>query len=186
MHARDFEIILLLPTKNRLKRSSFNHLSKSLHRDHEDLLPSSPAEMEMLPDFEEPPDQLEGVTIITDVPGIDKKDCQAPPLLKALTLEMIEAQYNPSEWTHVFTDGSSDGAVKNGGAGIFIRHTDGRLTPRAFPTGRISSNYRAESAALLHAAQALAKSDDPHQRLPSSRTANHCCREYNPPEINSN
>ena len=39
MHAQLKEL-----TKNRLKRASFNHLSKQLHRCHEDL-PSSPAEM---------------------------------------------------------------------------------------------------------------------------------------------
>ena len=73
--------------------------------------------------------------------------------MKVLTLEMIEDRYNPMEWTHAFTDGSSEGAVKNGGGGVFIRHTDGRLTPRPFPTGKISSNGRAEAAALLHAAK---------------------------------
>nr|KAG5697608.1 hypothetical protein BaRGS_001033 [Batillaria attramentaria] len=153
------------PTKNRLKRTSFNHLSKALHNRSKDLLPASPTSIEMLPDFEEPNDHLEGVSIITSVPGIQTKDSQASPLLKALALEMIDEQYNPSEWTHVFTDGSSEGAVKNGGAGIFIRHTDGRLTPRAFPTGRISSNYRAESTALLHAARALSKSDNPPPKI---------------------
>nr|KAG5714784.1 hypothetical protein BaRGS_000272 [Batillaria attramentaria] len=153
------------PTKNRLKRTSFNHLSKALHNRTKDLLPASPTSIEMLPDFEEPNDHLEGVSIITSVPGIQTKDSQASPLLKALALEMIDEQYNPSEWTHVFTDGSSEGAVKNGGAGIFIRHTDGRLTPRAFPTGRISSNYRAESTALLHAARALSKSDNPPPKI---------------------
>ena len=48
---------------------------------------------------------------------------------------------------------------------MFIRHTDGRLTSRAFPTGRISSNYRAESAALLHASQALSKSNNPPPKI---------------------
>merc|ERR1711893_324627 len=57
------------PTKNRLKRTSFNHLSKSVHNRFEDLLPASPAHMEMLPDFEEPNDHLEGISIISAVPG---------------------------------------------------------------------------------------------------------------------
>lgn len=152
-------------TKNRLKRTSFNHLSKSIHRQHEGLLPSSPAEIEMLPNFEEPTDQLERVLINTEVPGIDKKSDQAPHFLKVLTLEMIEAKYNPSVWTHVFTDGSSEGAVQNGGAGVLFRHTDGTHISRAFPTGRISSNYRAESAALLHAVQTLVESDAPPPRI---------------------
>eukprot|EP00745_Piridium_sociabile_P041212 TRINITY_DN8109_c0_g1_i6.p1 TRINITY_DN8109_c0_g1~~TRINITY_DN8109_c0_g1_i6.p1 ORF type:complete len:101 (-),score=28.78 TRINITY_DN8109_c0_g1_i6:120-422(-) len=83
-------------TKNRLKRTSFKHLSKKVHRRNEDLLPTSPAQMEMLPDFEETDDHLEGVPIITEVPGIER-DCQSPHFLKALALEMIDDQYNPSE-----------------------------------------------------------------------------------------
>ena len=104
----------------------------------------------MLQDFDEE-DLLENVSIVSEVPGVgQKKDCYAPRLMEALTLEMIEDRYNPVEWTQAFTDGCSEGAVKNGGGGVFIRHTGGRLTPRAFPTGKISSNFRAETAALLH------------------------------------
>ena len=150
MHAKLKEL-----TKNRLKRASFNHLSKQLHRCHEDLLPSSPAEMEMLKDFEE--EHLDNVSVVSEVPGIGTKDRQAPHLMNDLTLEMIEDRYNPMEWTHAFTDGCSEGAVKNGGGGVFIRHTDGRLTPRTFPTGKISSNSRAEAASLLHAAKVFTR-----------------------------
>ena len=149
-------------TKNRLKK---HHLTKTIHRQHKDLLLSSPDEMEMLHDYEEPASGLEELLIITEVPGINKKDSQAPPKLKALTLEMIEAQYNPREWTHVFTDGSSEEAVINGGAGIFIKHTDGTLTSRAFPTGRFSSNFRAEAAVLLHAAQILYRLSHPTPKI---------------------
>ena len=109
---------------NRLKRISFNHISKHLHRCHEDL-PTSEAEMEMLVDFEESDHFLETVSIVAEAPGIQKKDCQAPHQLKALALEKIEDKYNPRQWTHVFIDGSSEGEMKNGGGGIFIRHTDG-------------------------------------------------------------
>lgn len=153
------------PTKNRLKRTSFNHLSKSLHRRNEDLLPASPAEMEMLPDFEEPDNHPEDIAIITEVPGIERKDCQAPQVMKVLAQEMIADQYNPSEWTHVFTDGSSERAVKNGGAGVFIRHTNGKVMHRAFPTGKISSNYRAETEALLHAVRIFLGPVSPPQKV---------------------
>ena len=152
-------------TRNRLKRTSFNHMSRNLHRRAEGLLPTSTDDMEMLTDFENPYNHLEDVSIITEVPGIGKKDCQAPHEMKTLALELIDEKYNPREWTHVFTDGSSEGAVKNGGAGIFIRHTDGRLTPKAYPTGKISSNYRAESTALLQALQLFTKSASPPQKI---------------------
>ena len=48
----------------------------------------------MLQDFEEE-DILENVSIVSEVPGIEQKDCQAPHLMNALTLEMIEGRYNP-------------------------------------------------------------------------------------------
>ena len=152
-------------TKNRLKRTSFNHMSKSLHHRNEDLLPASSAEIDMLPDFEEPDNLLEDVTIITKVPGIEGKEHQAPQVLKALTQEMIADEYNTSEWTHVYTDGSAEEAVKNGGAGFFIKHTNGNLTPRAFPTGKISSNYRAETIALLHAVRFFLGTASPPQKV---------------------
>ena len=72
-----------------------------------------------------------------------------------LTLEMIESCYHPREWTHVFTDGSADGAVRNGGGGIYLKNPNGTQTQKAFPTGKISSNYRAESTALLEAIRAV-------------------------------
>ena len=37
-------------TKNRLKRTSFNHLAKSLSRAHTDILPASPEQRELLQD----------------------------------------------------------------------------------------------------------------------------------------
>ena len=47
------------PAQNRLKRTSFNHLSKSLSRQSDNCLPASSTEMEMLPDLLEPDDHLE-------------------------------------------------------------------------------------------------------------------------------
>ena len=44
----------------------------------------------MLPDFEEPDDHLEDVTITTEVPGTEKKDCQAHHMQKIRALEMID------------------------------------------------------------------------------------------------
>ena len=77
-------------------------------------------------------------------PWHKKEDCQAPYLLKALALEMIDDQNNCSKWTHISTDESS-GMLKN----------SGRLTPRTFSTAKISSNFTAESLAELLAAKTL-------------------------------
>nr|KAG5710959.1 hypothetical protein BaRGS_013693 [Batillaria attramentaria] len=143
------------PTANRLKRLSFNHLSKSLSTRHENPLPTDPEEIEPLHAFENPMSQPEGASLVLSVPGVGRKEDHSPHELKSLALEMIEANYHPAEWTHAFSDGSSEGAVKNGGAGVFIKYTDGNSTSKALPTGKISSNFRAEAAALLCATSLL-------------------------------
>ena len=38
-----------------------------------------------------------------------------------LTLEMLEEKYPKADWTHVYTDGSEEDAVRNGGSDVFIR-----------------------------------------------------------------
>ena len=57
----------------------------------------------------------------TEIPGLAAKGTQAPELQKALTLEMIQSRYPKSTWTHSFTDGSAENAVRNGGSGAYIR-----------------------------------------------------------------
>ena len=83
-----------------------------------------------------------GCQIIEELPSIDRKTCHAIHPLKALALEMITDKYNSGEWTPVFKSRSSAEAVKKGRADVFLQHTDGRLTPRAFPSGKIRSEVR--------------------------------------------
>ena len=147
-------------TKNRLKRTSFNHLTTQLQQHYKDLLPTSHEEIEPLQIVEEH-SHCEKITVLTDVPGIQKKDHLTTLQMKTLTQELIDSKYNPAEWTHVYTDGSAEKAVKNGGGGIYIRYTDGRQTKKAFVTGKISSNYRAETTALLEALRTL-KTENQH------------------------
>ena len=64
---------------------------------------------------------------------------------------MLDESYNSAQWTHFFTDGSADGAIRNGGSGIFVRHPDGRTEERAIPVGKLATNYRAEVTAVLEA-----------------------------------
>lgn len=155
-------------TKNRLKRSSFNHQQKNLHSRNRDLLPTISEEIEILSPStvsHDPDDHLENISISTEVPGIAGKNLQTPIQQKSLTLEMIDASYHHTEWTQVFTDGSADGAVKNGGAGVFIKHMDGKHSTRSFPTGKISTNFRAESTALLHAIKIFSQAPDPPSKI---------------------
>ena len=61
---------------------------------------------------------------------------------------MMQDRYPKSTWTHVFTDGSAENAVRNGGSGAYIRHPDGTTSSLSIPAGDLSSNYRAEVHAL--------------------------------------
>ena len=148
-------------TKNRLKRGSFNHLAKQLARTHKDILPSTPEEREPLQDTEEWNIQQDGTLLIGDVPGVTSKGEQPEYILRSLTLEMLHEDYNASQWTRVYTDGSADAAIKNGGSGIFICYPDGRTQSRALPAGRRSTNYRAELTALCEAARLISANEHP-------------------------
>ena len=75
----------------------------------------------------------------TEIPGLAAKGTQAPELQKALTLEMIQSCYPKSTWTHVFTDGSAENAVRNGGSGAYIRRPDGTTSSLSIPAGDLSS-----------------------------------------------
>ena len=149
-------------TKNRLKRSSFNHQAKKLMRTHSDILPSTPEEREMLYDAEEW-STADHVSLVTEVPGVTRKGDQPDCLLKSLTLEMLLAEYNASVWTRIYTDGSADGAVKNGGSGIHICHPNGQTQSKSLPAGQKSTNYRAELTALREAAKLISA----EEHLPS-------------------
>ena len=142
------------PTKNRLKRQSLNHLAKTNQRHPENVLPHSQQQVELLQDYEEwpPPEEL---NIVLEVPGVGKKDIHSEPELRTLTLEMLARDYSQDIWTHAFTDGSAENAVRNGGGGVFIKFPDGSRVTKSISTGQLSTNYRAEACALLHAAQTL-------------------------------
>ena len=66
------------------------------------------------------------------------------------------SEFPQQEWTHVFTDGSATEATKNGGAGAIIFFNDKRETI-SIPTGRFSSNFRAETEAMSEAAKTVAR-----------------------------
>ena len=148
-------------TKNRLKRSSFNHLARRLARAQKDTLPSTPEERELLQDAEEWNVEQDSVLYVTNVPGVTSKEGQLDCTLKSLTLEMLHESYDASQWTHVYTDGSADAAIKNGGSGFFIRYPDGLTQSRAIPAGRWSTNYRAELTALQEAAKFIHAKEHP-------------------------
>jgi ribonuclease HI/uncharacterized protein YaaR (DUF327 family) len=146
-------------TKNRLKRSSFNHRAKQLARSYRDL----PAEREPLQDAEDWSTQASDVTFCADVPGVTRKGEQTDAALRALTLAMLHQRYCKSVWTRIYTDGSSEAAVRNGGSGVYCCYPDGSHLSKSIPSGALSTNYRAELTALHEAARLV----DADSRVPS-------------------
>ena len=55
-------------------------------------------------------------------------------------------------WTQVYTDGSAENAVRNGGAGVYIHYPGGREDKTSLTTGLYSTNYKTEAEALKTAA----------------------------------
>ena len=140
------------PTKNRLKRQSPNHLLKLNQREHINEIPLN-APVEPLQDYQEL--NFDELNIILQVPGIENKGLYNETDLQLRTMEMLHSTYPQETWTHVFTDGSAESAVKNGGAGVFIRYPDGTVETKSEATGKNSTNFRAEACAMFYATKAL-------------------------------
>lgn len=145
------------PTKSRLKRGSFVHQSRRLER----ALPvMMEHEAKPIPTTASVPSwkRHQFPSIITSIPGVDRRGTQSEIQQKTLAMEHICSQYPQENWTHVFTDGSATGATQDGGAGILIRYTDGD-EELATPTGKHSTNYRAETEALREAAATVSQNE---------------------------
>ena len=79
------------------------------------------------------------------------------PLLhsRQKTLDHLDTQYPNSQWIHVFTDGSSEDAVKKGAAGILMLIPNTPKLELSIATGKLSTNYISELQAILEAPKAL-------------------------------
>ena len=153
------------PTKNRLKRTSINHIAKRLRGAHSDIIPKHQEDLELLQDAEDWNSNTEELRFNSSVPGIEAKGGHSEGQMKALTLAMLDESYNRKQWTQVFTDGSADAAIRNGGSGVFIHFPDGRTVERAIPAGKLSSNYRAEVTAVHEAAKLLQNENPPPAKV---------------------
>ena len=76
-------------------------------------------------------------------------------MLKTRTLETLDHKYPKCSWIHIFTDGSAEKALKNGGSGIIAIHPSGAAFSKARPVGVQSTNFKAEMDALLLATEHL-------------------------------
>ena len=67
---------------------------------------------------------------------------------KSLTQEYLQTHYPKGSWTRVYTDGSAENAVRNGGAEVYIQYPGGKEDKISLTTGLYSTNYKAEAEAL--------------------------------------
>ena len=115
------------------------------------------AATELLTDPAWRPDREADVPMFLSVPGITSKEL-LPGELRNLTLALIADRFPYNVWTHVYTDGSAEEGVKNGGSEVYIRHPDGDTTSLSVPGGPQCSNYQAEILAICTAAEHLLES----------------------------
>ena len=57
----------------------------------------------------------------------------------------------------IYTDGSAEDTVKNGGSGVFVRTPTGQIVSYSNATGRKCSNFKAETSALQNAVACTAE-----------------------------
>ena len=145
---------LAQPTKNHLKRQSLNHQYKELPRTNQDIVD---VPIELLTDPAWKPDNETDIQMFLSVPGIISKE-QLPGELRNLTLALTADRFPCNVWTHVYTNGSAEEVMKNGGSGVYIRYPDGNTTSLSVHGGLHCSNYRAELLAICTAAEHLLES----------------------------
>ena len=97
--------------------------------------------------------QTQDVFFSAEVSGVTTKNSQHDTARKAGTLEMLDCDFNTPVGPHVYTDGSSDAAVRNGGSGIHTSFSNGKTRSRSLAVGALSSNYRAGFTVLHEAAR---------------------------------
>ncbi|RUS85482.1 hypothetical protein EGW08_006758 [Elysia chlorotica] len=139
------------PVKRRLKRESFLHQVRSLEKKNQDMQGQNPKE---LPRCAKHPawEEETSLQIHETIPGIGKKSSQNDLEKRSLAVEHIQTNYPATDWTHVYTDGSAEKAVRNGGAGIYIKYPGGEEDKISIPTGVFSTNYKAEATAIQEGA----------------------------------
>jgi hypothetical protein len=92
--------------------------------------------------------------LICDILGIVDKQLQISAERKSIAVQYITDNFSRAQWTHAYTDGSAKKATANGGGGVYIKFIR-RDHTIAVATGKYCNNYKAEAAALVHAARAL-------------------------------
>ena len=91
------------------------------------------------------------------IPGVGQKDSHIGPERKSLTQKYLQTQYPKESWSHAYTDGCAQNAVRNGGTGD-------RQDKMSLATGLCSTNSKAEAAAYIevytHASRSVVRLAD--------------------------
>ena len=146
------------PVCRRLKRNSFLHQAKELIKQNTDLHNHTPKEIPTC--LSVPPWKSEALPNINmEIPGIEDKRLQTPEERRGITDAFLNIHYPCDSWTRVYTDGSAEDAVRNGGAGVCVQHSVDDEEQVSIPTGLHSTNYKAEAMALEEAATILERSE---------------------------
>ena len=111
---------MVKPTQARLQRGNFMKKNKAL-QNQTDVLKISPKDIPQC--LTVPPWRQELTDIRVDIPGIEVKANQDCSPRKSIAEDFVDNQYPKDTWTRLYTDGSSEQAVKNGGAGVYIYST---------------------------------------------------------------
>ena len=99
------------------------------------------------------------IRVHTTVPSLSDGDTQDDTVKQSLTLAMIAERYPQEAWIHVFTDGSATNVVTNRWAGILVHFLGGQKVSASMVVGKHSSNYRAETEALIQVASIVQASN---------------------------
>ena len=135
------------PVCRRLKRNSFLHQAKELIKQNTDLHNHTPKEIATC--LSVPPWKSEALPNINmKISGIGDKRLQTPEERRDITDTFLNKHYPCVCWTRVYTDGSAEDAVRNGGAGVCVQHSVDDEEHVSIPTGLHSTNYKAKAMVL--------------------------------------
>ena len=85
------------------------------------------------------------------IPHIKPKNSQSGTTRRALAMEYIESNFPEDTWIRIYTDGSSENATHNGGAGILIQCPTENEERISLPAGAFATQFKAEVTAIQEA-----------------------------------
>ena len=99
----------------------------------------------------QPQSQMRGAQIMVQAKKL--KSLPNHPMKERMN-GLTKNHYKCSSFVHeskrlACTDGSATDAVKNGGAGAYVKFPEGEIQSASIPTGKYCSNYMAEIQALV-------------------------------------